>query len=362
VRVGVVTDAFPPEVGGVQTFAEQYVEHLATADAVDTVEVLAFTDGETTARDGLVVRRVGDRTTPATVLRGLQWFRRNELDVVHSLTLYPGGVVAALCSQLFDAEAFVTVHGLDAMSLVSHPVLGPVHRAIFSSVSAVLFLSNSTMEKTLSAYGRRYDARQIYPGAPVLDTDSDGASLPETDDDEFVVATVARLVERKGTDDLIDAVAGLSGVTLWIAGDGPRREALQQHAEATDADSVRFLGRVPDGALHQVYAACDLFCLPSIYIEDEGDVEGLGLVFLEAQTFGVPVIGTHSGGIPEALADGETGFLVDERAPEQIADRITQLRDDPELYEAFSSRAESFVAERFSWERCVQEHLDVYGV
>lgn len=359
-RVGVVTDAFPPEVGGVQTFAEQYVEHLAAADQVDTVEVLAFTDGETTARDGLVVRRVGNRTTPTTVLRGLQWFRRNEFDVVHSLTLYPAGVIAALCSQLSDVRTFLTVYGLDAMSLVSHPVLGPLHRGMFNSVTSVLFFSDSTMNKTMSAYGESYDTRRIYPGVPVFDSDETDISLPPVGDNEFTIACVARLVRRKGISDLIEAVAELSNVSLWIAGDGPRRDALERHASEHAPKAVQFLGEVPHGGLPQLYSDCDLFCLPSIYIEDEGDVEGLGLVFLEAQTFGVPVIGTRSGGIPEALADGETGFLVDERAPQQIAERITQLRDDPELYEAFSSRAESFVAERFSWERCVGEHLDAY--
>lgn len=363
-RVGIVTDAFPPEVGGIQTFAEQYVSHLVASREVDHVDVLAFTPGENESDGNLSITRLSATQTPIKVVKGLQWFHRRELDVVHSLTLYPSGLIAALCGRLENSvSTFTTVYGLDAISVANHPILGPIHRFIFDSLDEVLFFSDSTREKTHDTYDASFPSRRIYPGVPTFASNgcSTPTAVPEEEDQDFVVLTVARLVERKGIDDLIDAVANLSDVELWIAGDGPEFETLQQQVPSKATGRVRFLGEVDHDALPELYKSADVFCLPSVYLKDQGDIEGLGLVFLEAQRFGLPVIGTRSGGIPEAFADGETGFLVEERAPDQIQNRLIELRDNPGLYEDFSNAAVEFVREEFAWEDCVQNHLEIYS-
>lgn len=362
-RVGIITDAFPPEVGGIQTFADQYVTHLAAAKEVDYVEMLAFVSGGDERREGASIHRVARDNTPAKLATGLRWATTREFDVLHSLTLYPGGLVAALYGRGNPTvNTYATVYGLDAISLADHPILGPVHRFIFASVDEVLFFSDSTREKTHDAYDASFDSRRIYPGAPVFPEDAGLDPLANRDlpDAEFVVVTVARLVERKGIDDLVAAVADCDDVALWIVGDGPARGSLEAQVPDHAADRIAFLGEIDHDRLPHVYRRADAFCMPSVYLRDEGDVEGLGLVFLEAQQFGLPVIGTRSGGIPEALADGETGYLVDERASDKIAECITKLRDDEDLYHEFSSNARSFIAEQFAWEDCVANHLAAY--
>lgn len=362
-RVGIITDAFPPEVGGIQTFANQYVTHLAAAEEVDHVEVLAFVPGRDERRDSVSIRRVDRDNTLAKLATGLKWATTHEFDVLHSLTLYPGGLVAALYGRCNSAvNTYATVYGLDAISVSNHPILGFVHRFIFASLDEVLFFSDSTREKTHDTYDASFDSRRIYPGAPVFPEDAGSDPLADWDlpDAEFVVVTVARLVKRKGIDDLIAAVADCHGVALWIVGDGPERGSLKAQVPDHAANRIAFLGEIDHDCLPHVYRRVDAFCMPSVYLRDEGDVEGLGLVFLEAQQFGLPVIGTRSGGIPEALADGETGFLVDERASDEIAECITKLRDDEDLYHELSSNARSFVAEQFAWEDCVANHLSAY--
>lgn len=361
-RVGILTDAFPPELGGIQIFADQFVTRLAQSESVDHVEVLAFTEGSDEKRPDVSIHRVGASQTPMKILTGLTWFRRQEVDVVHSLTLYPSGLIAALCNRLSDdVSTYATVHGLDAMSVVDHPILGSVHRFIFQELDEVLFNSDSTRNKTHSAYYMDFPSRRIYPGAPAFNDDGDNQSVNTNHtEDSFVVLTVARLVERKGIDDLVDAIADLNHVELWVVGDGPERSALERRVPDDAEDRVTFFGEVDQSSLAQLYRSADAFCLPSVYLRSEGDIEGLGLVFLEAQQFGLPVIGTRSGGIPEAFDDGETGFLVDERSPDQIRERIATLRDDSELYRSFSERAQTFVQQEFSWESCIQNHLDAY--
>lgn len=362
-RVGIVTDAFPPEVGGIQTFADQYVSHLAATDDVDHVEVLAFVPGEDEQRDEASIRRIARDSTPAKLATGVRWARRNEFDVLHALTLYPAGLIAALYNRLDgDVRAYATVYGLDAISLADHPILGPVHRFVFDALDEVLFFSDSTREKTHDTYDAQFASRRIYPGAPVFpeDVGPDPLADGELPDPRFVVLTVARLVERKGIDDLIAAVADCDDVALWVVGDGPERDALEAQVPEHATDRIAFLGEIDHDRLPHVYGRVDAFCMPSVYLRDKGDVEGLGLVFLEAQQFGLPVIGTRSGGIPEALADGETGFLVDERSPDEIAECIVKLRDDEALYREFSSNARSFVSEQFAWNDCVENHLAAY--
>jgi phosphatidylinositol alpha-1,6-mannosyltransferase len=249
------------------------------------------------------------------------------------------------------------------MSVVDHTILGSVHRFIFQELDEVFFNSDSTQNKTHSAYDMDFPSRRIYPGAPTFNDDGDNQSVNiNHTEDSFVVLTVARLVERKGIDDLVDAVADLDDVELWAVGDGPERSALERRVSDDAEDRVTFFGEIDQSSLAQLYRSADAFCLPSVYLRSEGDIEGLGLVLLEAQQFGLPVIGTRSGGIPEAFDDGETGFLVDERSPDQIRDRIATLRDDHELYHSFSERAKIFVQQEFSWENCIQNHLDAYDL
>ncbi|QIB74227.1 glycosyltransferase family 4 protein [Halogeometricum borinquense] len=364
-KVGIVTDAFPPEVGGIQTFADQFVTRLSETPEVDQVDVLAFTPGDDEEHQNLSIQRVDTDNTPKKLLVGLLWARRHSFDIIHSLTLYQSGLVAALAGGLDDSiNTFSTVYGLDALSLADHPVLGPVHRYMFSNLDEILFFSDSTREKTHDKYEMEFTSRRIYPGAPWFDeTETDGSgpisnfTVPEED---FVVLTVARLVKRKGIDDLVEAVSSMSNVTLLVAGDGEERRALEQQVPPEAEDRVKFLGQVPHGQLPDLYERSDVFCLPSVYLRDQGDIEGLGLVFLEAQKFGLPVIGTRSGGIPEALADGRTGFLVNERSPDEIQRRIAELRDQREKYQEFSENALSFAEEQFSWDNCIAEHIDAY--
>lgn len=361
-RVGIITDAFPPEVGGVQTFADQFVTRLAEASEIDHVEVIAFVDGADEHGASLTVRRVGSASTPRELLTGLRWCRRHSFDVVHALTLYPGGLIAALCGRLSSSTTtFATVYGLDAISLADHVILGPVHRFMFDSFDEVLFFSDSTREKTHDAYGMEFPSRRLYPGAPSFErSDRDPLESMDLSPGEFVVLTVARLVERKGIEDLVAAVGSLPNVSLWVAGDGPRRSHLEAAVPDTARDRIHFFGEVPHDQLPYLYERADLFSMPSVYLEEEGDIEGLGLVFLEAQQFGLPVIGTRSGGVPEAFDDGRTGFLVDERSPDQIKRRIVELRDDPDRYQQFSTAARSFVEEQFGWDDCIANHIEAY--
>ena len=103
----------------------------------------------------------------------------------------------------------------------------------------------------------------------------------------------------------------------------------------------------------------DIAVLNSHYIKEEGDFEGLGLVLLEAQAQGLPVIGTNSGGIPEAIDMDRSGFIIPEKNINQLSEKILLLMQDSSLYQQMSKSAIEFVASKFSWQKNIEKYIDM---
>ena len=162
-------------------------------------------------------------------------------------------------------------------------------------------------------------------------------------EDCFIFVSVSRLVEKKGTDNAIRAfaqvVARHPDSRLLVVGSGPYLPTLQAVAhEAGVAGSVVFTGTVMDEELVEHYQLGDVFVMPNRRMPD-GDTEGFGLVFLEANACGLPAIAGCDGGSTEAVQDGVNGLVVDGRSVSAIAQAMLSLREDPELYTALHQRA-----------------------
>lgn len=168
-----------------------------------------------------------------------------------------------------------------------------------------------------------------------------------------VLLSVGRLVPRKGIDMVIEALPGLlrrhPDLHYLIVGSGPYRERLEEMVAKLDLKRhVTFTGPVDDDALTAHYAICDLFVLPNREMPD-GDTEGFGLVFLEANACGKPVVGGRAGGVVEAVRDGHNGLLVDGASVEEISEAISRLLDDPVLYERLRAGGLE-IARQSSWQ------------
>jgi len=168
-----------------------------------------------------------------------------------------------------------------------------------------------------------------------------------------VVLTVGRLQRRKGHDQMIRALATIRqdvpDVLYAIIGDGDERERLEALvAEEGQGAHVQFLGEVDDETMVRAYQQCDLFALPNR--QDGEDIEGFGMVLVEAQACGKPVIAGDSGGTAETLKEGETGRIVDCRGPEALAAVVTELLTDKPLREQMGAEARAWVVSRFDWD------------
>jgi phosphatidylinositol alpha-1,6-mannosyltransferase len=167
-----------------------------------------------------------------------------------------------------------------------------------------------------------------------------------------VVLTVGRLQRRKGHDHLIRALAGIRkrvpDVLYAIVGDGEELSALQRLARHEGvADSVQFLGKLDDATMVHCYQQADVFALPNR--EVEGDIEGFGIVLLEAQACGRAVVAGMSGGTGETMRVGETGEIVDCSRVEPIVEILSELLTDSERRDRMGEAGRAWVVGKFDW-------------
>lgn len=173
-----------------------------------------------------------------------------------------------------------------------------------------------------------------------------------------LILHIGRLVEKKGTALLIDAVRQLPPpARLVVIGDGPERASLEQRAAGL-ADRIDFLGSLPHDQAMQWVRRAWVLAVPSVTARD-GDCEGLPTVLLEAAACGVPAVGSHHSGIPEALADGESGFLVPERDVGALSERLAEIVASPDLRHRLGAGARALVEQRFDSQRQI-DRLERY--
>ncbi len=226
---------------------------------------------------------------------------------------------------------------------------------------ALVAPSRATRDLLLEADVSARKIRIVPSGVPVptrLPSRADARARLDIPPDAFVISSIARLVPHKSIDCLIEATARVPDprgeLRVVVAGDGPERADLEDLAAARLGPRAVFLGRIPDETVPDVYAASDLFCLPS-------QLEGFGLVYVEAAYRGVPSIGAKVGGVPDVILDGETGLLVPPGDPDALATAIARLRDDPALRARMGEAARTRAYAEFTVERMAERYAKVYA-
>jgi phosphatidylinositol alpha-1,6-mannosyltransferase len=169
------------------------------------------------------------------------------------------------------------------------------------------------------------------------------------------VVCVSRLVPRKGQDVLIRALPQIlrevPEAVLLIVGDGPYRSSLEKLVDSTGVrEAVRFSGPVPWERLPAYFDAGNVFAMPCRTRRRGLDVEGLGIVYLEASATGLPVVAGRSGGAPDAVLDGETGLVVDGRSVHEVATIVAGLLADPERARAMGEKGRAWVEREWHWD------------
>ncbi|MER6323594.1 glycosyltransferase family 4 protein [Streptomyces coelicoflavus] len=371
----IVTNDFPPRPGGIQAFLHNMALRLDPERLVvyastwkrgrEGAEATAAFDAE---QPFTVVR---DRTTmllptPGATRRAVGLLREHGCTSVWFGAAAPLGLMAPALRRAGAERLVATTHGHEA-GWAQLPAARQLLRRIGESTDTITYLGEYTRSRIAGALTPAAAARmvQLPPGVdektfhPASGGDEVRGRLGLTD--RPVVVCVSRLVPRKGQDTLIRALprvlAAEPDAVLLIVGGGPYEKDLRRLATETGvAASVHFTGPVPWSELPAHYGAGDVFAMPCRTRRGGLDVEGLGIVYLEASATGLPVVAGDSGGAPDAVLDGETGWVVHGEDPNESADRITALLADPDLRRRMGERGRSWVEEKWRWD-LLAEHL-----
>ena len=270
------------------------------------------------------------------------------LIVSHAL---PVGTAAMIARWTGGAPYVVFCHGLDVKLAAGHWRRRLLFRLVCRNAKLVAANSEATA-KEIRRLVPNLKIITLTPGVRRLTGMSrrDARSRLGIAEHEEVVLAVARLIPRKGVDVLLEATERLpnrENLTVAVVGDGPERAKLEQMAEHLK-HRVRFVPEAPDEDVGLWYASADVFCLP--LREHASDMEGFGIVYLEAAIHGLPVIAGRSGGAAEAVMDGITGILVKPNDPEDVAQALERLLHDPSLRERMGQAGRERAERDFRWE------------
>ncbi|MEX0868130.1 MAG: glycosyltransferase family 4 protein [Nitriliruptoraceae bacterium] len=357
-RVLWVTNDLPPRAGGIERFVGELVARVDPAEAA----VIGPAYREAASWDDAQVADVHRwrgmvHPTPALRREIVERARSHRAEVILFGAAWPLGLLAPRLRGEAGIPVVGLTHGLEA-GLVTCGMGALVRRAI-----AGLDLATTISDFTESHVRRASAATPLSRVAPGVDVErfqpdptaraAIRARLGIASDD-LVVGNISRLVSRKGQDRLLDAWPRIRArhprAHLVLVGEGPLERRLRRHPAARDrSQGVIFAGRVAGDELPKWYAALDVFALPCRTRWSGLDVEGLGIVTLEAQAVGVPVIVGASGGAAEAVGSPTTGTVIDGGDPTAIVAAIDDWLGAPERRRLAAPAARRWVVDHWSW-------------
>jgi colanic acid/amylovoran biosynthesis glycosyltransferase len=264
----------------------------------------------------------------------------------------PDGCAAMKLAERLGVPLVTALHGYDVT--MSDEAIGVTRFGREYLQGRPRLQKKGALFLSCSAYVRRRGLELGYPLERTIvhsiGVDVDQFKPPTCPRRENMVLFVGRLVEKKGCGSLIEAMAEVQrrspATELVVIGGGPLRVDYEARAAALQL-RCRFLGTQPTAVVREWMARAAVFCVPSV-VAGSGDAEGFGMVFIEAQAMGLPVVSTRSGGIPEAVKHGETGLLVTERDPRALAEAILKLMQDEDLWQRYSRAGRTRVVDQFN--------------
>jgi phosphatidylinositol alpha-1,6-mannosyltransferase len=353
-----VTNDFPPKVGGIQSYLSDLWQRLPPGETT----VLTAAHHDAPAFDDRLdfrVERVRSRVllpTPSVARRADALAREVAADVIFLDPMLPLGLIGP---RLRAAPYVVIAHGAEITVPGRIPGTALLGRRVLRRAAGVLAAGEYAADACDRTAGRPVPRVVVPPGVDPqrfhpLDAEQRAAVRRRyrIDPDRPLILGLSRLVPRKGFDVLIRALAHLDdSVQLAIAGSGRDERRLMDLAVSHQVHPrVRFLGRLPADEVAPLYAAADVF---SMLCRDRWaglEAEGFGIVFVEAAACGVPSVAGRSGGSHEAVVDGETGLVVEPRDVDAVARALERLLGDDGLRARFGAAARARAARELSYD------------
>jgi len=358
-KILLATNDFPPKIGGIQTYCYQLAKNLAFLGE----EIVVLAPGvegnlEFDKKQNFQIVRIKNKLNLYFTFFSILRRERIERILIAHRANYAR--LASWANLLLKIPYDIIVYGGEILI----PGRKRSIQKNFERAKKVITISNFTKEKLIEIGIPEKKILVIYPGVnPIkFNPGLDPSPIKKKYNlkGKKVILTASHLVKRKGHHNILKALPQVlkkvPNLVYLIVGKGEEEEVLRKTARDLKLEGrIIFAGEVKEEELPLYYMACDLFIMPSYEIKERGDVEGFGIAYLEANACGKPVIGGHSGGVPDAIIDGETGLLVDPLNINQIAEALVKLLTNPELSRKLGKKGRERIEKELNWGRMTQE-------
>jgi phosphatidylinositol alpha-1,6-mannosyltransferase len=360
-----ITNDFGPRAGGIETFVIGLIERLPFGSVIvytSAQEKSAPYDLKWFQDFGVEVVRDKSKIllpTPGVAYCVNALVRERKISTVFFGAAAPLGLLSKGLRRAGVKEIVALTHGHEVWWSKVFPFTLAM-KSISRQVNTLTYLGEFT-RNAISKSVTKVAAQSMVKIAPGIDTDhfspQDARELRNELglSEKKVIVSVGRLVHRKGQDVLIEAMPAIikdvPDAHLLMIGEGPYRGYLENRVKALGIqESVTFIGRIQYVDLPMYLCVGDLFVMPSRSRLAGLEVEGLGIVYLEASACGLPVIAGDSGGAPDAVLEGQTGLVVDGTQNSEVASAVVELLLDPERSQAMGIRGREWIIQEWRWE------------
>jgi phosphatidylinositol alpha-1,6-mannosyltransferase len=377
-RVLLITDRYAPEVGGSIVWFENVYRRYPQGTVAIVTQAYPDDDRIDEATPGVRVYRTRLRRyrflKPESLLLYAKLFfwsafaiLRHRVQVIYAGKVLPEGLIARLCGKLFRIPYVVYAHGEEITVFGRNPKLRRHLPRVYGGAARVIVNSDFTRRELEELCGATVRAVKISPGVDerVFRAGPRDAAIVShlRLEGKIVLLSVGRLQKRKGHDHILLALPGIlrqvPDLAYVILSTGEEEARLKDLARDLGiADHVRFVGEVAFQGLPRYYNTADIFILANRQLED-GDVEGFGIVFLEASACKRPVIAGASGGTGDAVREGVSGYRIDAANVAEIERAVVTLARDAKLREQFGEAGRQVVEGEYTWEKVVEKTLEV---
>ncbi|MFA5163182.1 MAG: glycosyltransferase family 4 protein [Patescibacteria group bacterium] len=330
-RTLLYTQEFPPFKGGVANYYGQMLSHWPEGE-----EIFVLTQN----------RHGRFRQYFIHFCQLVRAVYKHKIDYIIVGQVLPLGSVVHFFWRFRRLKYAVFLHGMDLAFALKHPRKAWLAKLILQDANRIICANSYTAEMLKVKFPHL--ASTIVVVNPGVSHYQEREKLPQLrkDQEEIILLSIGRLVKRKGFAETIKALP--SGVRYVIIGQGPEAAALHQIADSR----VTFIESVSEAAKWSWLEACDIFIMPSVDLD--GDFEGFGIVYLEANLAGKPVIAGNSGGIKDAVIDGYNGLVVNGHSLPAIREAILKLASDPDLRHKLGQQGKARAEKDFSWSKQAQ--------
>lgn len=364
-KILLITSYFPPRKGGISNFLSNIYNSLKKEN-----DFFVFTDQYlSNEKDSKIIRKtffsriLWPRWIPL-IFKTYRQVKINNIELLQAGQLIPIGTVCYLLNKIIGIKYHVFVYGQDMLIARNSKRKTKVIKKVLKNADKVIANSSYTKQLALKNGAHKDKIIVVYPipkNLKIRHYSSDEIlkfKKQKELSDKRVILSVGNLVKRKGQDMVIKSVLKLANkyhdLIYLIIGSGPNYGDLNKLIERFNlTKNVKILQNITDDELPLYYASCDLLVMPSRFLKNKNnmptDVEGFGMVFLEANLYGKPVIGGNVGGQIDAIEDKVSGFLVDPESTKNIAKKIELLLDNKELLNQIGISSKKRVSENFNW-------------